>query len=130
MTIWTCVRVRILSNWRGSQHFLRAAFYFFVGDKWRRLYTTTMCTGRRGTLMTMAYLGALRRVPRIGATGPRQVTGEGSEKEVQRPCDDDVVEEVDVESDEDDGESDACMYSQLIRLAFSSAHRSQLDHRV
>ena len=59
--------------------------------------------------MGYTHLGALGRVPRIGTTGPRQLTGEGSEKEVQCPCNDDVVEEIHVESDEDDGESDACM---------------------
>ena len=47
------------------------------------------------------------------------MAGERSEEEVQGPSDDDVVEKVDVESDEDDSEADAYRRSMSHQLHMS-----------
>lgn len=44
-----------------------------------------------------AGVGAAGAVPGVVAVGPGQLRGEGGEEVVQRPGDDDVVEEADVE---------------------------------
>lgn len=52
-------------------------------------------------------VGAVGAVPGMAAVGPRQVEGEGGEEVVERPGDDDIVVEADVDSDEDHGVADA-----------------------
>lgn len=51
---------------------------------------------------------AVGAVPGVVAVDPWEVHGEGGEEVVQRPCDDDVVEEAHVERDEDDSEAHTC----------------------
>lgn len=48
-------------------------------------------------------VGAVGAVPGVAAVGPRQVEGERGEEVVERPGDDDVVVEADVDGDEDHG---------------------------
>ena len=50
---------------------------------------------------------ALRRVPRVVARRPRQLSGERSAEVVDGPGDDDVVEEVRIERNENDSVTDA-----------------------
>ena len=46
-------------------------------------------------------VGAVGAVPGMAAVGPRQLEGEGGEEVVERPGDDDVVVEANVDGDED-----------------------------
>jgi len=53
----------------------------------------------------------LRCIPGIGATYPRQLASKRGEEKVESPSDDDVVEEIDVERDQNDSETNSCTES-------------------
>lgn len=53
-------------------------------------------------------VGAIGAVPGMAAVSPRQLEGEGGEEVVERPSDDDVVVETNVDGDEDHGIAHSC----------------------
>lgn len=71
------------------------------------------CGGLVGTTELERF--AKDRVPRVVTQRPRQVTGERGEEEPQRPSDDHVVVEVDVECDQDDRVADTWRSRVFIR---------------
>ena len=62
------------------------------------------------------HLNATGSVPWIATAGPGQLAGERRYEVMQRPGDDDIVEEIHVKGNQNDSESDSCLLSLFIRL--------------
>lgn len=98
----------------------RGKFNRFVGQRNGRVGKGPIDRGHRrryGSLVGTTELErfAQDRVPAIVAQRPRQLTGERSEEEPQRPSDDHVVVEIDVECDEYDRVADTCRDMDLLK---------------